>query len=126
VAGLRSTLAPALDAMKLGASLVLATAENAPMLPIGFVVPAVAVLLVALYVTVRELRAAGTGLQTHGVGPLVTNTGETMLIVAALCVFLQGWIGGLVLVPLGGFALFFGGALLFFVGMSLESLRAAR
>ncbi len=96
------------------------------MLPIGFVVPAVVVLLVALYVAVRELRAAGDGLQVHGAGPLVTNAGEAMLIVGALCVFLQGWIGGLELAPLAGFVLFFGGALLFFVGMSMESLHAAR
>ena len=102
------------------------TAENAPMLPIGLVVPAVLVLLLALYVALRELRAAGDGVRSHGAGPLLTNAGESMLIVGALCVFLQGWIGGLVLVPLGGFVLFFGGSLLFFVGMSLESRRAAR
>jgi len=96
------------------------------MLPIGFVVPAVVVLLVALYVALRELHAAGAAREAHGVGPLVSNAGEAMLIVGALCVFLQGWIGGLVLVPLGGFVLFVGGALLFFVGMSMESRRTAR
>ncbi len=96
------------------------------MLPIGLVVPAVVVLLVALYVALRDLRAAGDGLEAHGAGPLVTNVGEAALIVGALCVFLQGWLGGLVLAPLAGFVVFVGGALLFFVGMSMESLHAAR
>ncbi len=95
------------------------------MLPLGFMLPAVLLLLIALYVTVREGRAAMAS-PGAGAGPVVTALGEGMMIVGALAVFLQGWLAGLVLAPLPAFVLFFGGASLFFVGMGLESRRAAR
>ncbi len=95
------------------------------MFPLGFMLPAVVLLAIALYVTGREARQAASR-TAGGAGPLVTALGEGMMLVAALAVFLQGWIAGLVLVPLAAFVLFFGGASLFFVGMGLESRHAAR
>ncbi len=96
------------------------------MFPIGFMLPAVLVLLVALYVAVREAVAASSALAAAGAGPLVTATGEIMLIAGAVAMFAQGWVAGLVLAPMPAFVLFFGGAVLFFVGMGMESRHAAR
>ncbi len=96
------------------------------MLPLGLVIPALLVFVLALLVALRELRAAAEKRRTAGPGPIVTVTGEAMLLVGAIAVFAQGWLAGLVLAPLAGFVLFLGGAILFFVGMSLESLKAAR
>jgi hypothetical protein len=96
------------------------------MLPIGFVVPAVLLLLVGLYAAVRDVRGAAARRASAGPGPLLTAVGEALMIVAAIAVFLQGRPAGLMLAPVGGYLLFFGGAALLFVGMTLESLRAAR
>ncbi len=96
------------------------------MLPLGLVIPALLVFLLALLVTVRELRRAAQNVKTAGLGPLLTVSGEALLIAGALGVFSQGWVGGRVLDPVGGFVLFVGGTIAFFVGESVESLRAAR
>lgn len=96
------------------------------MLPLGFALPALVLLLVALVVALRDLGRALGRLGTAGAGPLVTNTGEVFMIVAAMAVFQQGRPAGLMLSPLGGYVLFFGGAALLFVGMTLESVRARR
>lgn len=96
------------------------------MLPLGLVIPALLVFALALLVALRELRAAADKRKTAGAGPIITVAGEAMLLVGAIAVFAQGWVAGLVLAPLPAFVLFLGGALLFFVGMSMESLRAAR
>ncbi len=96
------------------------------MLPLGLVIPALLVFLLALFVTVREGRRAAQNVLSAGGGPLLTVTGEGMLIIGAITVFAQDWVAGLRLDPFAGFILFVGGAILFFVGESLESLRAAR
>jgi len=96
------------------------------MLPLGLVVPALLVFMLALLVALHELRAAAGEVTRAGVGPVVTVTGEVLLLVGAVAVFAQGWLAGLVLAPMGGFLLFVGGAALFFLGMSLASGRAAR
>lgn len=96
------------------------------MFPVGFVIPAVMVLLVALYVAVRDMRQALAGRARAGNGPLVTTTGETLMIVATIAMFVQGRPAGLVLAPFAGYILFFGGAVLVFVGQGMESRRALR
>lgn len=96
------------------------------MFPIGFMLPAVVLLLIALYVAVHEMRGAAETRARSGMGPILTAVGESLLILGALAVFLQGWIGGLVLAPYAGFFVFLGGTALTFVGMGLESRRAAR
>ncbi len=96
------------------------------MLPLGLVIPALLIFVLALLVALRELRAAADKRRTAGPGPIVTVAGEALLLLGSIAVFAQGWVAGLVLAPLAGFVLFVGGALLFFVGMSMESLRAAR
>ncbi len=96
------------------------------MLPLGIALPALALLLVALVVALRDLRRSATRLGTAGAGPLVTNAGEVFMIVAAMAVFQQGRPAGLMLAPAGGYLLFFGGALLLFVGQTMESQRARR
>ncbi len=96
------------------------------MFPIAFVVPAVIVLLVALYVAVRDLRKAFLVRARGGVGPLLTTTGETFMILATIAMFVQGRPAGLVLAPAGGWILFFGGFLLVFVGQGMESRHALR
>ena len=96
------------------------------MLPLGFALPVIALLLVALFVAVRDLRNAARRLRMTGAGPLVTNTGEVSMILAAIAVFQQGRPAGLMLAPVGGYLLFLGGAVLVFVGMTMESLRANR
>ena len=96
------------------------------MLPLGFALPAILLLLVALFVAVRDLRSALARVRAVGAGPLVTNTGEVFMILAAIAVFQQGRPAGLMLSPVGGYLLFFGGAVLVFVGMTMESLRANR
>lgn len=96
------------------------------MLPLGLVVPALLVFLLALLVALRELRRAAAEARTGGAGPVLTVVGEALLLLGAIAVFAQGWVAGLVLAPMGGFVLFVGGALLFFVGMSVESLHAAK
>ncbi len=95
------------------------------MFPIAFVVPAVLVLLVALYVAVRDLRNAFLQRARAGAGPLLTTTGETFMILATIAMFVQGRPAGLVLAPAGGWILFFGGVLLVFVGQGMERRRAA-
>ncbi len=96
------------------------------MLPLGLVVPALLVFLLALLVALRELRRAAAEVNRAGAGPVVTVVGEALLLLGASAVFAQGWLAGLVLAPMGAFVLFVGGALLFFVGMSLESLHVAK
>ncbi len=96
------------------------------MFPLGFVMPAVVVLLVALYVAVRDLGRALAARGTAGSGPLLATAGETFMIVASIAVFMQGRPAGLQMSPLGGYLLFFGGTVLVFVGMGMESRRVAR
>ncbi len=96
------------------------------MFPIGFVLPAVVLLLVALYVAVRDVGRALATRNAVGNGPLLTTAGETMMIIASIAVFMQGRPAGLQMSPLGGYVLFFGGTVLVFVGMGMESRRAAR
>ncbi len=96
------------------------------MLPLGLVVPALLLFALALLVALRELRHAAQKTRTVGAGPVVTLVGEVLLLLGTLAVFAQGWVAGLVLAQPAGFVLFVGGSILFFVGMSLESLRAAR
>lgn len=96
------------------------------MFPIAFMLPAVLVLLVALYVAVREAAAAGSSLATGGPGPLLTAVGEIMLIAGAIAMFTQGRFGGLVLAPMPAFIVFMGGSALFFVGMGFESRHALK
>jgi len=96
------------------------------MLPLGLVIPALLVFLLALLVVARELRRAAQNVRTAGAGPLLTVTGEGMLIMGGIMVFAQEWVAGLRLDPLGGFVLFVGGALLFFVGETVENLRTAK
>ncbi len=96
------------------------------MLPLGFALPAILVLLVALFVAARDLRSALQRVRPAGAGPLVTNLGEVSMILATIAVFQQGRPAGLMLAPVGGYLLFFGGSVLVFVGMSMESLRANR
>jgi CDP-diglyceride synthetase len=96
------------------------------MFPIGFALPAVVVLLVALFVAVRELLGAADARARAGNGPLLAAAGETLLIVGALTVFLQGWVAGLVLAPMAAFVVFLGGTTLTFFGMGMESVRAQR
>lgn len=93
------------------------------MFPLGFALPAILLLLVALAVAVRDWRSAIQRMRVSGVGPLVTNTGEVMMIAATMAVFAQGRPAGLEMSPLGGYILFLGGTALVFVGMTMESLR---
>ncbi len=96
------------------------------MLPLGLVIPALLVFILALLVVVRELGRAAQNVRTAGTGPLLTVAGEGMLVMGSIMVFAQGWVAGLVLDPIGGFVVFVGGALLFFVGETVESLRPAK
>jgi hypothetical protein len=96
------------------------------MFPLGFVIPAVVILLVALYVAVRDVGRALVARPNSGNGPLLTTVGETAMILATIAVFIQGRPAGLIMAPVGGYLLFFGGTVLVFVGMSMESRRAAR
>ncbi len=96
------------------------------MLPLGLVIPALLVFALALLVVVRELGRAAQNVRTAGAGPLLTVTGEGMLVIGAIMVFAQEWVAGLRLDPFGGFVLFVGGSLFFFVGETMESLRPAR
>ena len=96
------------------------------MFPLGFAAPAAVIVLVGLYVAARELREAAEARGKLGWGPLVMGTGEGMLLLGALCLFLQGWVAGLVLTAPAAFVLFLGGAVLFFVGTGMESVRAGR
>ncbi len=96
------------------------------MFPIGFALPAVVILLVALFVATRELLDAAGARARAGNGPLLTATGETLLILGALAMFLQGWVAGLVLVPMAALVVFLGGTTLTFFGMGMESVRAQR
>ncbi len=96
------------------------------MLPLGLALPFILLLPVALFVAGRDLIRALARRRTGGLGPVVTNAGEVFMILAALAVFQQGRPAGLMLAPAGGYLFFFGGAVLVFVGMTLESLRAQR
>ena len=96
------------------------------MFPIGFALPAILALLVALYVAVRDVRGAARRMGSAGSGPLLTTLGETMLILGTIAMFAQGRPAGLMMAPVGGYVLFLGGATLLFVGMTMESLRGRR